>query len=75
MYSGCWSIVYCCFYCLWQLRFVFVFNAVLNPLKPNGISLFLSIGPVHFRFKACYAVFFMFIKIVMELSVNTQWIP
>ena len=37
--------------------------------------LFLSIGPVHFRFKACYAVFFMFIKIVMELSVSTQWIP
>ena len=30
----------------------------------------LSIGPVHFRFKGCWLVFFIFIQIIIENSVT-----
>ena len=39
----------------------------------NGISLFLSIGPVHSRFKGCLVVLFIFIQIIIDFSVSKQW--
>ena len=35
----------------------------------------LSIGPVHFRFKGWWVVFFVFITFVIDLSASKQWGP
>ena len=31
--------------------------------------------PVHFRFKGCWVVFFIFIQILIEHSISKQWRP
>ena len=41
----------------------------LNPFEPNGIS-HSSIGLVHFHFKGCWLIIFIFIQIVIEHSVS-----
>ena len=43
---------------------------LVTPFKPNEIS-----RPIHFSFKGCWMVFFIFGQILIEHTVSKQWRP
>ena len=48
---------------------------MLNQITPDGVSPLLSNGPVHFCFKGCRVVFFIFIQILIENSAHNSEDP
>ena len=58
----------------WDWLFISAKNDNL-PICDKWNSPLVSSGPVHFHFKGCWVLFFIFFQILIEHSVSKQWRP